>query len=68
MKKELDSIEDAIEAIRKAVPGIVVGAGSVRQVAHVTQVLAAGAQFGVSPGSPDFLLEDRKSTRLNSSH
>ncbi len=48
----------AIEAIRKAVPGIVVGAGSVRQIEHPNQVLAAGAQFGVSPGSPDFLLEE----------
>ena len=34
----------AIEAIRKAVPGMVVGAGSVRQAAHVTEEWAAGAQ------------------------
>ena len=48
----------AIEAIRLSVPDIIVGAGSVRQVDHVRQVLDAGAQFGVSPGSPGALLDE----------
>jgi 2-dehydro-3-deoxyphosphogluconate aldolase/(4S)-4-hydroxy-2-oxoglutarate aldolase len=48
----------AIEAIRANVPDIIVGAGSVRQIDHVRQVLDAGAQFGVSPGSPATLLDE----------
>jgi 2-dehydro-3-deoxyphosphogluconate aldolase/(4S)-4-hydroxy-2-oxoglutarate aldolase len=48
----------AIEAIRAHVPDIIVGAGSIRQVDHVRQVLDAGAQFGVSPGGPETLLDE----------
>lgn len=48
----------AIEAIRTNVPDIIVGAGSVRQIDHVRQVLDAGGQFGVSPGSPTMLMDE----------
>jgi len=54
----------AIEAIRSNVPDIIVGAGSVRQTEHVRQVLDAGAQFGVSPGSPATLLAEVESLSL----
>lgn len=40
----------AIRAIREAVPDAVVGAGTLRSVAQIAQVNAAGVQFGVSPG------------------
>jgi 2-dehydro-3-deoxyphosphogluconate aldolase / (4S)-4-hydroxy-2-oxoglutarate aldolase len=40
----------AIRAIAAEVPGAIVGAGTLRSVADVDAVLAAGAQFAVSPG------------------
>ena len=40
----------AISAIGREVPEIVVGAGTVLRAADVTQALAAGARFLVSPG------------------
>jgi 2-dehydro-3-deoxyphosphogluconate aldolase/(4S)-4-hydroxy-2-oxoglutarate aldolase len=40
----------AIQAILKAVPQAVVGAGTVRSVADARQVKAAGCAFAVSPG------------------
>ena len=51
---------DAIEAIRNVaadVPEILVGAGSLRTPAQVEEVRAAGARFGVSPGSSARLLD-----------
>lgn len=47
----------AIEAIARAVPGIQVGAGTVTRATEVTQVAAAGARFGLSPGATPALLE-----------
>jgi 2-dehydro-3-deoxyphosphogluconate aldolase/(4S)-4-hydroxy-2-oxoglutarate aldolase len=47
----------AIERIAKDVPGMLVGAGSVRSAAQVTDVKSAGAMFAVSPGSSDALLD-----------
>ena len=46
----------AIAAIAGAVPGMVVGAGTVTTPALVRQAAAAGAQFLVSPGTTDRLL------------
>lgn len=43
---------EAIQEMRRAAPEAVVGAGTLRTPADVDRVLAAGAQFGVSPGAP----------------
>lgn len=51
--------EAGIEAIRRIadeVPGMIVGAGSIRTVDHVEAVVAAGAKFGVAPGATGRLL------------
>jgi 2-dehydro-3-deoxyphosphogluconate aldolase/(4S)-4-hydroxy-2-oxoglutarate aldolase len=50
----------ALEAIRKIaaeVPAMIVGAGSVRHASQVGDVVSAGAQFGVCPGSSPALLD-----------
>jgi 2-dehydro-3-deoxyphosphogluconate aldolase / (4S)-4-hydroxy-2-oxoglutarate aldolase len=41
---------ESIAAIRKSVPKISVGAGTLLTAEHVKQAIGAGAQFGVSPG------------------
>ena len=46
----------AIEAVRSAVSGAVVGAGTVLSNAQLEAVVAAGAAFAVSPGSSAALL------------
>jgi 2-dehydro-3-deoxyphosphogluconate aldolase/(4S)-4-hydroxy-2-oxoglutarate aldolase len=46
----------AIERIAREVPGMVAGAGTVTTPDQVDAVRAAGAQFLVTPGSPDRLL------------
>jgi 2-dehydro-3-deoxyphosphogluconate aldolase/(4S)-4-hydroxy-2-oxoglutarate aldolase len=48
---------DAIAAIAAEVPGMVVGAGTVTTPALVGQAADAGAQFLVSPGTTDRLLD-----------
>lgn len=48
---------DAVRAIRRAVPEAVVGVGTVTRVEDVQSAIAAGAQFGVSPGSSPALLQ-----------
>ncbi|MEW2397075.1 bifunctional 4-hydroxy-2-oxoglutarate aldolase/2-dehydro-3-deoxy-phosphogluconate aldolase [Streptomyces sp. NPDC046862] len=47
---------DAIRAIAAEVPRAVVGAGTVISPEHVTESVAAGARFLVSPGWTDLLL------------
>ena len=47
----------AITAISSKVPELVVGAGSIRNAAQITDVLNAGATFGVSPGHSNALLD-----------
>jgi 2-keto-3-deoxy-6-phosphogluconate aldolase len=47
----------AIECIAKDVPGMLVGAGSVRRATQIKDVKSAGAMFAVSPGSSDALLD-----------
>ena len=47
----------AITAIRREVPGAVVGAGTVIDLASFNAALAAGASFIVSPGTPPRLAE-----------
>jgi len=41
---------DSIALIRKSVPQIIVGAGTLLTSEQVKQAIGAGAQFGVSPG------------------
>ncbi|MGQ4386886.1 bifunctional 4-hydroxy-2-oxoglutarate aldolase/2-dehydro-3-deoxy-phosphogluconate aldolase [Streptomyces sp. SAS_270] len=48
---------DAIRAIADGVPDAVVGAGTVLSPAQVTDSVAAGARFLVSPGWTDVLLD-----------
>lgn len=47
----------AIERVRKAIPDAWVGAGTVAGVAQYRQVEAAGAQFVITPGVTETLLE-----------
>ncbi|MFJ2604754.1 MULTISPECIES: bifunctional 4-hydroxy-2-oxoglutarate aldolase/2-dehydro-3-deoxy-phosphogluconate aldolase [unclassified Streptomyces] len=48
---------DSIRAITGAVPGAVVGAGTVLTPVQVSEAVAAGARFLVSPGWTETLLE-----------
>ena len=45
--------EESIRIIRKEVPDMLVGAGTITNVAMATQAIDAGAQFIVSPGYSD---------------
>lgn len=51
-----DDALGSIAAIVKAVPEMIVGAGSIRTQSQLTEVKDAGAAFCVSPGSSDLLL------------
>jgi 2-dehydro-3-deoxyphosphogluconate aldolase/(4S)-4-hydroxy-2-oxoglutarate aldolase len=48
---------DAIARIRKNVPQIFVGAGTLLSVEQVKQAIGSGAQFGVSPGLSESVLK-----------
>ena len=48
---------DAIMAVRRERPDVVVGAGTILDRARLDAALAAGAQFGVSPGFDPSLSE-----------
>jgi 2-dehydro-3-deoxyphosphogluconate aldolase/(4S)-4-hydroxy-2-oxoglutarate aldolase len=48
---------EAISAIVEEVPDVIVGAGTVTRPREVTQAVAAGADFLVSPGTPADLAE-----------
>ncbi|UFS55578.1 bifunctional 4-hydroxy-2-oxoglutarate aldolase/2-dehydro-3-deoxy-phosphogluconate aldolase [Comamonadaceae bacterium M7527] len=54
----------AIEAVARAVPEMVVGAGTVTTVADVQQVIDAGATFALSPGMTPALIEAVKAANL----
>ncbi|MCK7549876.1 MULTISPECIES: bifunctional 4-hydroxy-2-oxoglutarate aldolase/2-dehydro-3-deoxy-phosphogluconate aldolase [Marinobacter] len=47
----------AIEAVRQAIPDAWVGAGTVTSIAQYRQVEAAGAQFVITPGVTEAILE-----------
>jgi len=47
----------AIEKVRKAIPDAWVGAGTVTSIAQYRQVEAAGAQFVITPGVTEAILE-----------
>ncbi|MCX4772918.1 bifunctional 4-hydroxy-2-oxoglutarate aldolase/2-dehydro-3-deoxy-phosphogluconate aldolase [Streptomyces sp. NBC_01260] len=53
---------DAIKAIAAEVPDAVVGAGTVISVRNVSDTVAAGARFLVSPGWTDTLLDAMKAS------
>ncbi|MFI6898390.1 bifunctional 4-hydroxy-2-oxoglutarate aldolase/2-dehydro-3-deoxy-phosphogluconate aldolase [Streptomyces sp. NPDC050256] len=53
---------DAIRAIAAEVPDAVVGAGTVISAQNVTDTVAAGARFLVSPGWTDALLDAMKAS------
>nr|WP_275937268.1 bifunctional 4-hydroxy-2-oxoglutarate aldolase/2-dehydro-3-deoxy-phosphogluconate aldolase [Streptomyces fulvoviolaceus] len=55
---------EAIRAIADGVPGAVVGAGTVITPEQVTECVAAGARFLVSPGWTDVLLEAMRASGL----
>ena len=48
---------EAIRRIAAEVPDMIVGAGSVRHAAQVSDIVNAGARFGVCPGSSPALLD-----------
>lgn len=52
-----DAALTAIEAVARAVPEMVVGAGSVTRAQDVRRVQAAGARFALSPGFTPVLLQ-----------
>lgn len=51
---------DAIQLIRQAVPGMIVGAGSIRCPDDWELAVQAGAQFSVSPGATSALITASK--------
>lgn len=53
---------DAIKAIAAEVPGAVVGAGTMISARNVSDTVAAGARFLVSPGWTDALLDAMKAS------
>jgi 2-dehydro-3-deoxyphosphogluconate aldolase/(4S)-4-hydroxy-2-oxoglutarate aldolase len=55
---------EVLAAIAREVPEAVVGAGTVLDVAQMRQAMAAGARFGVSPGSTPALAEAVKEASL----
>lgn len=55
---------DAIAAIGREVPDMIVGAGTVLEVAQLHQARRAGAMFAVSPGCADELLLEARDAAI----
>ncbi len=55
---------ESVRAIRAAVPDAIVGVGTLTTPAQIDEVLAAGAVFGVSPGTTPELLAHAKRAGL----
>ena len=55
---------DAIELVANSVPEMTVGAGSIRQVAQLEEILNRGAQFAVSPGATEPLISKAKQLHM----
>jgi len=55
---------DAIEAMAKACPDLLVGAGTVMSAENAARVRDAGGGFAVSPGATDTLIEGCKAASL----
>ena len=56
---------DAIARIRQSLPGAIVGAGTLLTADQVKQAVAAGAQFGVSPGLSEAVSQAAHQTKLS---
>jgi len=56
---------DALKAIRKAMPGMVAGVGTILTPAHVQAAKDAGAAFGVAPGTNPRVLQAAADLRLS---
>ena len=54
----------AIEAIAKAVPGAIVGVGTITRAQDVADAISAGATFGVSPGLTPALADAARAAGL----
>ena len=54
---------DVITAMRAACPDMVIGAGTILNAEHLQAARAAGAQFGVSPGTSPELLQAIKQAK-----
>lgn len=59
-----DAALAAIEAVARAVPGLVVGAGTVTRADEVQRVVDAGARFALSPGFTPALLRQVQAAGL----
>jgi len=55
---------DAIARIRQSVPQMAIGAGTLLTADNVKQAMDAGAQFGVSPGLNETILQTARELRL----
>lgn len=55
---------DTVRAIRDAVPDAIVGVGTLTRPQEISAALAAGAAFGVSPGTTPALLEEIRRTGM----
>ncbi|MEZ5552535.1 MAG: bifunctional 4-hydroxy-2-oxoglutarate aldolase/2-dehydro-3-deoxy-phosphogluconate aldolase [Pseudomonadales bacterium] len=53
-----DAALDAIQAIAEKVPGMTVGAGTIKTVQDIGRAVSAGARFLVSPGTTTELLDE----------
>lgn len=49
---------EAIELIAEQVPDLIVGAGSIRRPDQIGEIAARGAQFAVSPGATELLIDE----------
>ncbi len=56
--------ERCIAAIRKALPSVCVGAGTILQADQIDRVVEAGAQFGVAPGLNETVVRRAGERRL----
>ena len=59
-----DAAMDALIAIRKSVPDMLVGVGTVLTAEQVQQISSAGAAFGVSPGTNPEVIKEARSIGL----
>ncbi len=59
-----DAAPEAIRAIVKTFPDMLVGAGTLLDIYQVEEAAAAGAQFGVSPGINRWVIEKAQSIDL----
>ncbi len=55
---------DAVKAIRAEIPDAIVGVGTIATQDQLNAAVAAGAQFGVSPGSTPKLLQAAADSKL----